>query len=59
MQAVTLHRQEPPDGIRPHHDGEIDWSLDLGSLRRTQGDYNAWDNVFSMEVITWIVPKLQ
>ena len=44
-----------PDAPYPAHDGAVDWSLQLGTLFRTVGDIDMWEDSLSMEVITWFV----
>ena len=50
--AFSLPQPDLPPRSRPYHDGEFEWSLELGTQMRSHGDYDAWNNAVSMNVDT-------
>lgn len=53
---MTFVGNELPARRRPFHDGDIQWSLELGELFSTQGTRSAWDeDTVNMEIISWYV----
>ena len=51
--AVSLPRADPPPRGLPLHDGETEWSFELGTQMRLHGEYSEWEDAFYMNVVTW------
>ena len=51
--AVSLPAAHAPRPGRPRHDGEVEWSLQLGEIFQQFGELDVWDDTRTMEVTTW------
>ena len=55
--SIVSNRVQRP--IRPYHDGEPSWTIDLGRLFPLFGEYNAWDEETSILVTSWYIHHMR